>query len=514
MKRGLIGLLTCMWACLAMAQQDPVLMRVNGKDVLRSEFEFYCNNKRSDGRPQKTDSYLYSFVAHKMKADVAKASGITANPAFREDQLAFRRQLIKSYLTDEATEEECARQLYERMKSTLYAGEVQVAQIYIHLPQSASSRALQDAQLRMESIYQRLMSDSDVDFETFVQQYSEEKERVWVSWLQFSEEFESIVFSLRKGEVSKPFLTPQGIHIVKVVDQKEFPPFEQIRDKLMRYITRQFQVDKGIDVFVEKLKEAYHFTLDMDGMEELWEKGATSKTLFVLDGNQYTGALFRRFAETHPMGTKKQFDAFVKKSVLDYENSKLEEKHPDFNLKLQEYGEQVLVSSVSDPEVHKVTLSDSVALEQFFNEHRLNYGWKTPRYKGAVLYGINKKLVKKARNLLKELPPYMWEDAIRLNINFSSNIPLVHIEQGVFAEGDNEFIDKIVFKKEATALTKSYPFTAVVGEKQKGPVYYKEIIDELIDDYQNNLDMQWVERLLASGKVEINQEVLKTVNYH
>ena len=28
---------------LAFSQQDPVLMRVNGKDVLRSEFEYYYN---------------------------------------------------------------------------------------------------------------------------------------------------------------------------------------------------------------------------------------------------------------------------------------------------------------------------------------------------------------------------------------------------------------------------------------------------------------------------------------
>ena len=28
---------------LAFSQQDPVVMRVNGKDVLRSEFEYYYN---------------------------------------------------------------------------------------------------------------------------------------------------------------------------------------------------------------------------------------------------------------------------------------------------------------------------------------------------------------------------------------------------------------------------------------------------------------------------------------
>ena len=35
---------------LAFSQQDPVLMRVNGKDVLRSEFEYYYNKDRSEER--------------------------------------------------------------------------------------------------------------------------------------------------------------------------------------------------------------------------------------------------------------------------------------------------------------------------------------------------------------------------------------------------------------------------------------------------------------------------------
>jgi PPIC-type PPIASE domain. len=42
-------------------------------------------------------------------------------------------------------------------------------------------------------------------------------------------EFEDIVFGLNAGEISRPFLTPQGIHIVKVLEQQEILPFERMK---------------------------------------------------------------------------------------------------------------------------------------------------------------------------------------------------------------------------------------------------------------------------------------------
>lgn len=514
MKRILIGLLTYIWVCVAMAKQDPVLMRINDKDVFRSEFEYFVQQKQAVGKPQELNFYLDLFIANKLKAATAEATGVSTNKDFREEQLAYRQQLIRYYLTDEVIEEESVRQLYDRMKSAVRVGEVQIMQIFRRLPQSVTSRNLQEIQLQMESIYQTIKDSPNVDFAALVQQYSDDKELTWVSCLETPEEFENIVFSMGAGEVSRPFLTPQGIHIVKVVGQKEFPSFDDIREKLMRTLTRQYHVDKGAGAFVDKLKDTYHYTPYMEGIEELWTKGSTLKPLFSLDGKEYDGNQFKQFAESHPMGVKKQLEVFVMKSVLDYENSKLEEKHPDFRLKLQNHDDQILASSVSDAGVHKVTLADSVALKSYFSEHHSKYAWETPRYKGAVLYSVNKKLGKQARKLLKELPPYMWKDAIRLNYNLNPTLPLVHIEQGIFAEGDNEFVDKLVFKKGDTPQTKSYPFTAVLGEKQKGPVYYREVWDELIVDYQNHLDLQWAEQLRASSKVEINQEVLKTVNNH
>lgn len=516
MKKSIIGLFIAMWSGTVTAGQDPVLMRVNGREVLRSEFEYFCRQKQAAGQSPagKLDFYLDLFIAHTWKMEPVASMAVADNDALREEQSAYRRQLIRSYLTDEGTEEECARRLYDRMYRASHPWKVRVMQIYRRLPQNITSQSLQEIQHQMETVYEAIKNNPATDFEALVKINSDDKVASWVSGLQMPAEFEEVVFSMKKGEISRPFLSPNGIHIVKVLEREELPPFHEMRDKLAQQFAWQYRANEATETFVRKMKEACRYTPDPVGMEELLSKGATSRILFTLNGEEYNGAHFKLFAAAHPMGIKKQLDAFIAKSVLDYENRQLEEKHPEFRSRLQEHKEQLMSANIVKKDAREVTLADSVALKDYFRKNRSKYEWETARFKGAVLYCVNKKIGKRARKLLKELPPYSWEDAIRLSFNSVSPFIPVHIEQGVFAEGDNEFIDKLVFKKGDTPRTKSYPFTAVLGEKIKRPVYYREVLDQLINDYQNHLDLQQAKHLRAAGKVEINQEVLKTVNNH
>ena len=54
----------------------------------------------------------------------------------------------------------------------------------------------------------------------------------------------------------------------------------------------------------------------------------------------------------------------------------------------------------------------------------------------------------------------------------------------------------------------------VWGEKIKGPEKYEDMRGPVMFDYQLFLEQEWVKKLRSKGKVEINQEVLKTVNNH
>ena len=113
--------------------------------------------------------------------------------------------------------------------------------------------------------------------------------------------------------------------------------------------------------------------------------------------------------------------------------------------------------------------------------------------------------------MLKKVPEKEWADKLRQTFN-TSETEKIQVEQGIFADGDNKYIDKLVFKKGGFEPVMSYPFTIVVGEKMKGPDDYREVIEQVRKDYRSYLDTCWARELREFGKVEINQEVLKTVN--
>ena len=104
------------------AQDDPVLMRINGKEVFRSEFErSYNKGGTSVGAGRKAlDAYVNKFIDFRLKIEAAEVAGLDTSRVFQKEQDEYRRCLIKSYLTDEETAEQEARQYYDKMKSVKF----------------------------------------------------------------------------------------------------------------------------------------------------------------------------------------------------------------------------------------------------------------------------------------------------------------------------------------------------------------------------------------------------------
>lgn len=515
MKRNLVLLLTCLLGLSVFAQEDPVLMRINGKDITRSEFEYIYNknNSLNELESKTLHEYVDLFVNFKLKVAAAEAAGIDTTRAFRDELAGYRRQLAKSYLTDEEAEEAYVSQFYDKMKADSCAGYVQVMHIFKYLPQTSTKALINETEVRMDSLYTVLSAHPDADFATYVEQFSDDKNPFWVSFLQTPEEFENVVFAMNSGEISKPFFSPQGMHIVKVLDRKELPPFAEIKEEISRRLARKMGISKGTEVLIEKLKKDYNCQLNDEAIRELETKGETDKALFMLNNQPYTGADFKIFAASYPRSQKQQLDAFVMKSVLDYENGRLEEKYPAFRLLMQEYKEGMLLFEISNREVWERAVADEAGQTAYFASHKSDYNYKEPRYKGVVIHCADKKMSKQIKKLIKKLPETVWADTIVKTFNKDS-VEIVKVEAGLFAKGDNKYVDKLVFKTGSFEPLESYPFTAVFGKKRKGPDSYTEVRGPLAADYQNFLESLWVKRLRNESKVEINEEVLKTVNNH
>jgi peptidyl-prolyl cis-trans isomerase SurA len=199
---------------------------------------------------------------------------------------------------------------------------------------------------------------------------------------------------------------------------------------------------------------------------------------------------------------------------LDYEDSRLEQKYPEFGHLMQEYRDGILLFDVSNRRVWDKASKDESGLATFFEENKANYKWTSPRFKGVIVHCKDKKTAKAVKKLTKKNPEEDWVNVIRKTLN-NDSVSVVKVEKGLFAKGDNKYVDKEKFKGDNVEPLKDYPVTIVIGKMLKnGPESYKDVRGPVTADYQNYLEADWIKELKGKYKVEINQQILKTVNNH
>lgn len=496
-----------LWGMTVWAEaQTGVWAHVGGEAVDVAEYRTFCRH-RADSLAD-----VRSFVNFKLKALVGRKAGLDTVPRIRKALDGYRHRWLKSCLTDSCKADSEAYACYRRLQARKYAGRVRVSHIFLSVPQNATAASLARVEQEMDSIY-RALESGKADFETCVNDFSEEKAPFWVDYLQMPVEFEERVFSLPVGQLSRPFFTPQGIHIVRVLERKELPPFDALKSRLEKRLVRG-EWSEAVGTRVERLKQEYGYRADEEGVAELMRLGKTGRTLFVLGGRPYSGKEFAWFAAAHPAALKRQLESFVTKAVLDYEGGRLEERIPDFAADLCFFRDSLVAAEMEYRAVGCRIPADSAGVAQYFANNRKRYHWSQPRYEGIVLHCRTKRIARRTRKFLKKLPETEWQEAIRLGVN-ADGVVNVRAEQGLFAAGDHPYVDKHLFgmKTEVQPLS-DFPYTVWLGRKVKGPDCWQEVGGQLWNDYYRYLEGNWLDGLRRTFKVEINQEVLKTVNNH
>ena len=246
-RKTLVSIL-CAFAITAGAQtSDPVVMTINGQNVTRSEFEYSYNQNNGDEVIEKTtvEQYVPLFVNYKLKVAAALDARLDTLASFKQEFAKYRDQQVRpSIVTSEDVENE-ARKIYDdRQKMIGDKGLIRPAHILIRLAQKASSAAQDSAKARIDSIYACLRSGADfADLATRLSQDPGSAKRggllPWICIGQTLKEFEDVAFSLNKGEMSEPFLSPVGYHIVKMTDRKQLEPYDSLRANIITFIEKR-----------------------------------------------------------------------------------------------------------------------------------------------------------------------------------------------------------------------------------------------------------------------------------
>lgn len=402
------------------------------------------------------------------KVAEAKRLGLDTLPAFRDCMNMYRRELAYTHWMP-----------HDLSGTALQEQRVKIRQLLFSLPQNLSTRRVQQAELRMDSLSVAIAHG--LSFEDCVKRFSDEKDDRWIGRLEVTAELEEVAFSLQPGEVSKPFFTPEGIRLIKVLDRCVCPLERQDQERT-----------ETMRKWVEELKTKYQFTAYLSAMNQWLASGRASGDLFSLRGRAYTTVELERFAHSYPAGRSKQLDAFIRKSVLDQAYATMAEDNPSVSLALQAFGDSLLAREVCRRKLEAEGLCNEEALKAYFVMHQFRYRWKTSHYHAVVIHAVDKRVAKQVRKFFKKLSPDEWEKAVRLLFD-SQKQSEVCVEEGVFALGDNVYVDDVLFKKKDVLPKASYPITKVVGKKLKGPQGYREVRAIVWRDLLADFERRWMD---------------------
>jgi peptidyl-prolyl cis-trans isomerase SurA len=417
-------------------------------------------------------------------------------------------------------------------------GEIHVAHIVVK-PKSETDGEV-NAQTKINEIYQKILSGEST-FEDLASKFSDDQtsakkggDLAWFGTGKMVIEFEDAAFSLKNnGDVSQPFKTAFGWHIVKRLDYKPLPSYESMEKELKNKVSKDSRAEQTKKSFVDKLKKEYAYTIDEAELAKLVEKADSNafegklyvnkksldKPLISMTGFTYTVNDFNEHMRTKGRSKPTMSPAdFVKTSayklgedkLLQLEDARLEEKHTAFRLLMKEYREGILLFEMTDQMVWSKAVKDTAGLAAYYEANKENFKW--PERANVIIYTCSSAdIAKKARKMLNADKD---KSTIAGELNQESQLNL-QVQEGVYMLEDNMLLSKIPWKVGISDDIADNGQIVIVQFKEIIPPTVKKLDEArgmITSEYQTYLEQQWIAEMRTEHKYKVNQEVLHSIH--
>lgn len=477
LKKILTSCALCLSIIGAYAQQnvDPVVMTVGGEPVTRSEFEYNFNKNNTDAVVDKKTVREYAdlFAVYKMKVRAALDAKMDTITSFQKEFRHYRDLQIRPLLVPEVVMEKQCQDYYDGMLQALGGKDlIRPAHILVLVPQNADAKVQEEKRLLADSIYNALLQGTA--FEELAHTLSDDVQTgknggalPWIGPGNTLKEFEDVAYGLQPGEMSKPFLSPVGYHIVRMLERKQLEPFDTLHPQIHSFMER-----RGV-----------HERLATDALDSIVKK--------------YEGK-------------------YTTDQILDKETERLCAINRELKYLVKEYHDGLLLYELCSTQIWEPAKADTVGLERYFKANKKNYAWDTPHFSGMVYYCKNEADVKLVGKMLKkQKDDSRWIGMVREQFNKDS--VMVRMDKRLFVKGDNANVDALAFKvkgKEVRPLD-GFPYVGHVGKVLKtGPAKWTDVSVKVVQDYQKAQEDKYVENLRKKYPVVIFEDKLSTVNNH
>lgn len=624
------------YLCFSQSTNKDVLFTVDTEAVNVSEFLRVYNKNLDlvkDESQKDIDAYLTLFVNYKLKVKEAKRLGLNENPKYIKEFESYKKQLTKNFLTDNTVTDALVEEAYDRLNydvkashiliriddtekdtlkvyndlmalrervikegyakvqkevhdgKTIFAedlgyfsafkmvypfetaayntnigevsmpfrtrfgyhivnvfdkrasrGEVTVAHIMIS---NSQKDQLLKPEVRIQEIYKKI--EQGENFESLAKQFSDDKSSSAKGGLMppfsggqlSSQEFEDAAFSLKaEGEISAPFQSEYGWHIIKLINKKGVSVFEDMKPELEQRVKRDSRSSLINSALVAKLKKEYNVKenakvrsyfksiLTDDYLKRAWKLPAVfegEKVVFTIKNKNYT---YQDFG-THLMAVQnsytkkalplndiidKEYNTFLETSIVNYHEVNLEFENEEFGYVLNEYRDGLLLFDLMEKEVWNAAINDSVGLQNYYETHKNDYQWND-RVDAEVITAAKEADINKVVDLLKNKVSI---DDINAQLNATQEQKII-ITKGVMEANHQALPKDFEFKEGVSKIYRyndAYHVINVLKFFPKSIKTFDETKGKVVSDYQNFIEAHWLKTLNDRYKVKVNEKVL------
>ncbi len=632
-------------ACLCFAmishaqiKDGDILFTVDGDPVKASEFvRVYKKNLDlvKDESQKDVDAYLELFVNYQLKVKEARRLGLDENKKYLREFNNYKKQLTKNYMSDNTVTDALVKEAYERTTNDVKASHILVRldesvkdtiQTYnqimelrdrvlkegfetvqkevhngktifaedlgyfggfkmvypfetaafntpvgelsmpfrtrfgyhivkVHDKRKAlgqvtvahimTSNQQKDTtivpKVRINQIYDKLQKGEK--FESLAKQFSDDKSTSskggalspFVGGQLGSEAFENVAFSLENpGDISRPFETEYGWHIVKLIRKKGIQPFEEVEAELKNKVKRDSRSKLINSALVKKLKNKYEVVEHKDALDyfvsivgedyykQSWKvpedlKEGTLISIGKKDitykefGNQLMASQ-RKYARQRlspKMLVEKEYETFLDAKIMKYHEENLEFENEEFAFVLKEYRDGLLLFDLMEKEVWNAAAKDSTGLQDFYKNNSSKYVWKD-RVDAVMLSSASKGNID---NIKQQIDQGKSIEDILSDINSEGKSNVLSTSK-VFENGDDVLPSDFEFKKGVSKIYEHNDAFHLIWVKDVLPASTKTLDEargNVVSDYQNHIEDNWIKGLNERYEVKINNKVLKRV---
>jgi peptidyl-prolyl cis-trans isomerase SurA len=341
-------------------------------------------------------------------------------------------------------------------------------------------------------------------------------------------EFENTAFALAKpGDISDPFKSSIGWHIVRLDKKIPLPPYSEMAESLKRKVARDERLQISQQALNTKRRKDFAFSEVAENKKFLFDladstltKGkwqykadfaSLSKPLFKVQTKSVSVGNFVNYIKTNQAPSSmipaahitQLYNFYVDEVITEVEEAMLIKEKPEFKNLLTEYREGILFFEIMEKEIWNRASQDTAGQRGFYERHKAKYVGGN-RVEARIFSTTDKNLITDFKKKIEK------GDTIQ-----SADIKKFKSVQGFrnYEKGESKIIDNVTWSSglHEIEIDKTFHLIEINRLVAPGTKSFEEARASIISDFQNELEQNWIALLRKKYPVQINQKVKKNV---